>query len=142
MKNLTALIILAICPAMFAANASPEQNYKQAEKLQKSEKNEEAFEYYLKAARQGDAEAQFYLGLCYNYGDGVEKDLSEAVVWYRKAADQGFADAQYSLGSCYFNGYGVEKDLSEAVKWYRKAANQGFKRAQFALKFYNLDVKL
>ena len=37
MKNITALIILAICPAMFAANASPEQNYKQAEKLQKSE---------------------------------------------------------------------------------------------------------
>ena len=140
MKNLTALIILALCPAMFAANDSPEQNYKQAEKLQKSEKNEEAFEYYLKAAKQGDAKTQYNLGVSYFYG--VEKDLLEAVVWYRKAADQGFADAQYSLGSCYFNGYGVEKDLSEAVKWYRKAANQGFKRAQFALKFYNLDVKL
>lgn len=50
MKNLTALITLAICPVMLAANASPEQNYKQAEKFQKSEKNEEAFEYYLKAA--------------------------------------------------------------------------------------------
>ncbi|PWL66218.1 MAG: hypothetical protein DBY30_05255 [Verrucomicrobia bacterium] len=97
MKNITALIILAICPAMLAANASPEQNYKQAEKFQKNEKNEEAFEYYLKAARQGDAEAQFYLGLCYNYGDGVEKDLSEAVKWYRKAADQGDALAQYNL---------------------------------------------
>lgn len=134
MKNLTALIILAICPAMLAANASPEQNYKQAEKLQKSEKNEEAFEYYLKAARQGDAEAQFYLGLCYNYGDGVEKDLSEAVKWYRKAADQGDALAQYNLGICYDNGYGVEKDLSEAVIWFRKAADQGLAEAQNMLR--------
>ena len=97
MKNLTALITLAICPVMLAANASPEQNYKQAEKFQKSEKNEEVFEYYLKAARQGDAEAQFYLGLCYNYGDGVEKDLSEAVIWFRKAAVQGLAKAQDML---------------------------------------------
>lgn len=62
MKNLTALIILAICPAMFAANVSPEQNYKQVEKLQKSEKNEVSFEYHLKAAKQGDANAQTVLG--------------------------------------------------------------------------------
>ena len=95
MKNLTALIILAICPAMFAANASPEQNYKQAEKLQKSEKNEEAFEYYLKAAKQGDAKTQYNLGVSYFYG--VEKDLLEAVVWYRKAANQGFKRAQFAL---------------------------------------------
>lgn len=98
MKNLTAPITLAICPVMLAANASPEQNYKQAEKIQKSEKNEEAFEYYLKAARQGDAEAQFYLGLCYNYGDGVEKDLSEAVVWFRKAAIRDLQRHNLTLG--------------------------------------------
>lgn len=97
MKNLTALIILAICSAMLAANAYPEQNYKQAEKFQKSEKNEEAFEYYLKAARQGDAEAQYNLGVCYRKGYGVEKDLTEAVKWLRKAADQGFAEAQDML---------------------------------------------
>lgn len=134
MKNITALITLAICPVMLAANASPEQNYKQAEKFQKSEKNEEAFEYYLKAARQGDAEAQFYLGLCYNYGDGVEKDLSEAVVWFRKAAHQGLAQAQFNLGLCYYNGNGVEKNLSEAVKWFRKAAVQGLVKAQDMLR--------
>ena len=97
MKNLTALIILAICPAMLAANASPEQNYKQAEKLQKSEKNEGSFEYYLKAAKQGDAEAQYNLGVCYRNGYGVEKNPAEAVKWLRKAADQGDAQAQAIL---------------------------------------------
>ena len=134
MKNLTALIILAICPAMLAANASPEQNYKQAEKFQKNEKNEEAFEYYLKAARQGDAEAQYNLGVCYRKGYGVEKNLTEAVKWLRKAADQGLADAQCMLGLCYELGGGVKKDLSEAVKWYHKAANQGHAQAQDMLR--------
>lgn len=107
MKNLTAPITLAICPVMLAANASPKQNYKQAEKLQKSEKNEEAFEYYLKAAKQGDAKTQYNLGVSYFYG--VEKDLLEAVKWYRKAAVQGYVDAQYNLGDCYHNSDGVEK---------------------------------
>ena len=134
MKNITALIILAICPAMLAANASPEQNYKQAEKLQKSEKNEEAFEYYLKAASQGDAEAQYNLGVCYRKGYGVEKNLTEAVKWYRKAADQGIAKAQGFLGVCYYQGDGVEKDYKQAVIWFRKAADQGNAQAQNALR--------
>ena len=134
MKNLTAFITLAICPAMLAANASPKQNYKQVEKFQKSEKNEEAFEYYLKAAKQGYANAQFILGFCYLNGDGVEEDLSEAVKWLRKAAIQGGAPAQCRLGLCYYDGDGVEQDLSKAVVWFRKAADQGFAKAQDILR--------
>ena len=78
-----------------------------------------------KAAEGGDANAQRYLGLCYEYGEGVSKDMKEAVKWYRKAAEQGEANAQCGLGWCYRNGDGVVKDMSEAVKWYRKAAEQG-----------------
>lgn len=40
---------------MFAANVSPEQNYPKASEKQKDERS---FEYYLKAAKQGDAKAQ------------------------------------------------------------------------------------
>jgi TPR repeat protein len=53
----------------------------------------------LKArAEQGDASAQFDLGLAYAGGRGVPKNLTHDVKWYRKAADQGHADAQYHLG--------------------------------------------
>ena len=86
-----------------------------------------------KAAEQGDAQAQYNLGNCYDFGDGVEKNLSEAVKWWRKAAEQGYAQAQFFLGACYDLGNGVEKNLSEAVKWYRKAAEQGLAPAQFGL---------
>ncbi len=83
-----------------------------------------------KAAEQGDADAQCNLGLCYAFGYGVEKNLSEAVKWWRKAAEQGYAQAQCNLGISYANGDGVEKNPTEAVKWYRKAAEQGYAPAQ------------
>ena len=81
-------------------------------------------------AEKGNAKAQFYLGMCYSNGEGVEKDGAEAVKWYRKAAEQGMAQAVYSLGVCYAVGGGVAKDDAEAVKWYRKAAEMGERTAQ------------
>ena len=81
-------------------------------------------------ACQGDAEAQFYLGNCYYYGEVVKQDYSEAVKWYRQAAQQGLAEAQYNLGNCYCFGEGVTQNHTEAVKWYRKAAEQGLASAQ------------
>jgi len=77
------------------------------------------------AAEEGDVEAQFKLGRCYYYGEGVEQDKAEAVKWYRKAAEQGNADAQNSLANCYALGEGVPKDRNEFRKWLRKAAEQG-----------------
>jgi TPR repeat protein len=81
-------------------------------------------------AQQGNAEAQFNLGICYANGEGVAKDWDEAVKWWRKAAEQGDADAQKNLGNSYYQGEGVAKDAVEAVKWYRKAAEQGNADAQ------------
>jgi len=81
-------------------------------------------------AQQGNAEAQFNLGVCYANGEGVAKDWDEAVKWWRKAAEQGDADAQKNLGNSYYQGEGVAKDAVEAVKWYRKAAEQGNADAQ------------
>ena len=86
-------------------------------------------------AKRGQAKAQFDLGVCYRFGQGVPQDDTEAVMWYRKAAAQGYAKAQYNLGVCYDFGKGVPQDHVEAVKWYWKAAEQGHAKAQ-----YNLGV--
>ena len=86
-----------------------------------------------KNAEQGDADAQYSLGVRYYYGYGVPEDNVEAAKWYRKAAEQGYADAEYSLGVMYANGQGVAEDDAEAVKWYRKAAEQGYAKAQYKL---------
>ena len=98
-------------------------------------------------AEKGEASAQRFLGMMYEYGKGVAKDEVEAVKWFRKAAewfrkaaDQGDADAQRVLGMMYEYGKGVAKDEVEAVKWfrkaaewYRKAADQGDAAGQFNL---------
>jgi TPR repeat protein len=92
-----------------------------------------AFNKYCEDAEDGDAEAQFNFGLCFQKGRGVWKDYREAVSWYRKAAGQGNANAQYQLGACHEFGVGVEMDGRKAASWYRKAAGQGNTNAQALL---------
>ena len=84
-----------------------------------------AYDEWLPLAKLGDVEAQFNLGVMYDEGTGVDKDLATAAGWYHKAAEQGFLDAQTNLGLMYYHGQGVLRDHAVAAKWFRKAADQG-----------------
>ena len=86
-----------------------------------------------KAADQGDAKAQYDLGVMYFSGEGVLQDYAEAIRWYQKSASQGYASGQYGLGFLYFHGYGVPRDRGEADRWFKKAADQGDPDARDAL---------
>jgi len=66
-------------------------------------------------AEQGDATAQFNLGVMYNFGQGVPQDYQEAVRWYRLAAEQGYAPAQFNLGFLYDKGLGVPQDTDSVA---------------------------
>lgn len=94
---------------------------------------EKAYRVWRPLAENGDADAQFSLGLLYENGKGVNQDSAKAAAWYRKAADQGNASAQNKLGLMLYNGEGVERDLNAAFKWIRKAAEQNHMDAQFGL---------
>lgn len=72
---------------------------------------------FLKAAEQGNAEAQFSLGNMYAEGHGVPQDDQQSISWFSKAAEQGFMPAQVNLGVMYAQGQGVERNLIEAHKW-------------------------
>ena len=82
------------------------------------------------AAEQGDAAAQYNLGLMYANGEGVPKDDAEAVKWYRLAAEQGDANAQYGLGFMYATGRGVLKDSVLAHMWSNIAGANGNEAAR------------
>ena len=58
-------------------------------------------------AEQGDAVAQYNLGLMYHDGQGVPQDYAEAARWFRKAAGHGHPAAQNILGLMYGQGRGV-----------------------------------
>lgn len=81
-------------------------------------------------ANQGDAEAQFNIGVMYDVGQGVPQDYAKAKAWYEKAAIQGHAVAQNNLGGMYASGTGVLQNFTKAKEWYEKSASQGLAGAQ------------
>ena len=80
-------------------------------------------------AEQGDAQAQFYLGVLYENGDGIPPDYGKAREWYEKSAAQGNANAQFYLGLWSAFGRGGPLDLVQAYMWYSLAAENGHARA-------------
>jgi len=60
-----------------------------------------------KAAEQGNAWAQFQLGIMYAKGEGTPQDYQQAIHWYQKAAEQVDAESLLMLGAMCRNGDGV-----------------------------------
>jgi len=54
---------------------------------------------WLPLARQGDQEAQYYIGLLYREGQGVPPDRIRAYAWWTVASKAGHAGAQGALGA-------------------------------------------
>ena len=50
--------------------------------------SKQAFDWYLKAALQGDAMAEYTIGKMYLYGKGIKQDQSQAQLWLDKACDK------------------------------------------------------
>lgn len=81
-----------------------------------------ADEQLIKSANEGQASAQYTLGMYYyDRGKGLETNLVETTKWFRNAAEQGHAEAQVMYGEC----MDLAGNGKEAVKWYLKAAEQG-----------------
>ncbi len=106
-------------------------------------------------AAQGHDQAQYNLGVLYDKGQGVARNIVLAHMWstlfedgrtayeagdyavalrrWRPPANHGHAGAQFNLGVMYEKGQGVAQDDVKAARWYRRAAEQGVAEAQSAL---------
>lgn len=69
-----------------------------------------------------DAMAQYWVGVMYLKGQGVEQDYEEAGKWLRKASEQSVPNAQYKLAKLYADGNGVPQDNEYAYIWYSVGA--------------------
>lgn len=95
------------------------------------ERQAESAKWYRKAAILGLAEAEYQLGMYYEFRR--EPDAREkAEKWFRKAAEQGHRDAQYRLGWMLEMRRGTLEN-AEAAVWYRKAAKKGHLKSMCAL---------
>ncbi len=120
MKRVLRLAASAALLPMTATGAAPvaAQGFEEADVAYERGDYALAFRLYTTLADQGNAVAQFNLGLMYDYGDGVPENNAKAAKWYRRAAGQGNAYAQNNLGLVYSNGEGVPQDYAEAARWY------------------------
>src|SRR5450830_1073904 len=89
-----------------------------------------ALEICKALAEQGNATAQYNLGVLYERAAGLTPDYSQAVHWYTLAAEQNNAMAQYNLGVMYDLGRGVPQDNEKALLWLGRAASNGNASAQ------------
>ena len=87
---------------------------------------------FLEKAKQGNADAQYQLGLLYLMGKGTLQDFSEASEWLILAAEQNHPLAQYELGLLYQIGQGVEMDNEKSYVWFNLAAAAGVEQAALA----------
>jgi uncharacterized protein len=107
----------------------------------------EAAAWYRKAAENGDATAQFTLGLSNIYGLFGTEDHAQAEFWLHKCAEHAnLIDLREVPGSLVtpgspFAGLGLQYeegkvlplDYSRAALWYKKGAEQGDKASQLFL---------
>lgn len=89
-----------------------------------------ALEWFRLAAAQDQAGAMNEIGEMYNYGLGVEKDLSAAHELFERAAEMGHSQAQYNHARM---GHNAGRNYLEMTENFRRAAEQGHIEAQYRL---------
>ena len=110
------------------------------------EQFEEALTYYSKAV-QNDGEALYHRGYCYEQGQGIKQDISQACLLYADAARYGsvlaverltelakkYGEAAYYLGRLSQTGSSMPRDNAVAAKWFKTALEFHFEKALEAM---------
>lgn len=68
--------------------------------------------WYLRAAKQGHAKAQYNVGLSYNCKKKKKSNCKEAVKWFRKASNNNLHLAQSRLAYHYYTGWGIKNHIT------------------------------
>lgn len=94
----------------------------------------------LPLAIEGNAEAQYQVGLIYHDGQGVPKDPCVSVVWMEKAARQSHPRAALMMGFTFFFGSGVRENLELAYRWASLAHKVGHPEAESQMFVFGHDL--
>ena len=94
---------------------------------------EQAYECFCEGDKEGNADCTEQLGLCYQWGHGVDTDLQKAAFYNEKAAKAGVPMAMYDTGLNYERGQGVQQDIKRALFWLEKAAEKEYADAYLEL---------
>ncbi len=79
--------------------------------------------YFEKACDLNNGGGCSNLGVLYQNGQGVEKNLTKAAYFYSKACELKEGDGCGALGGLYYNGDGVKQDSKKLSLCLKKHAN-------------------
>lgn len=125
--------------ALFVSTAAFAGDLEAGKALYEKDDYTKAYLLLEKAAKAGNADAQFMVGNLYLWGEGTSKNARTAAQWYRKSAAQGHVKAQSNLAILYENGDGVKRDYQQAIRLYSAAAEQGNAVAMSNLAYMYLE---
>ena len=125
MKNLTRILCLTLTLLIGSIGNSESADFQKGLTADQSGDFETALREWKPLAEQGNADAQFNLGVMYDNGTGVLQNYKTAAKWYELSAKQGDISAQSNLGVMYEKGQGVLQDYVRAHMWFNIASISG-----------------
>jgi len=129
MKKLTATLCLTLA-VLFGSEVRASDFLTGLEEYKKGNLGT-ALRIWKPLAEQGNADAQYNLGMMYKRGRVVQRDFQKAVKWFELASKNGSTEGTYNLAVAYHKGQHVEKNLEYALKLYHIAAWNGYADAEF-----------
>lgn len=81
----------------------------------------DALPWFLKAAQNGQAAAQYQVGSSLLFGIGCQCEVNKGEVWLRRAAEAGQPDAQVTLGTYALRGEPGAAEMKMAQLWFERA---------------------
>lgn len=130
---LSAALLLGAALLGAAPAAAADAGFAEARQALRQGDHETARAIWSALAEEGEAEAQFGLGLLHDLGLGMPADPERAYRWYAAAARQGHPEAQLNVAIMREQGIGVPVDAARALVWYSRAAASGQDRARYNL---------
>jgi len=86
---------------------------------------QKAFGYWRQGATLGNVECMEKVGLCYQKGQGVDQDYTEALKWYEKACEYDSPLAFHQMGAAYDTNGIANLDYQKALEYYQRGYELG-----------------
>lgn len=103
------------------------EDLEMALKLLEAEDYESSFRLLLPLAHKDMVRAQESVGLMYQIGLGVDRNVDEAFRWLQRAANAGSGVAAHNLGTLYQTCEPERPiDKGQSEHWFERARNLGF----------------
>jgi len=118
-----ALLLASLTPAGAVTTGPASDVFGSAVVAYRTGDHTRALEGWRALADEGNALAQYNVGLLHYLGHGTARSYAQALIWFHAAARQGLAASYLRLGGMFERGEGVPRDFEQSYLWYTLAVS-------------------